>query len=168
MLRLHGWPECLGVPQAAGTERDSRPGCRLREMVYVQAEEGKWNGLARRHEPCRARPTLPQLDRDRSQDQQREKAQRRPRRRRHAARPPFEWWRRLRLPSSRRGQVYQIFAAPRAVSDGLGWEVVEKSVSALAREVKPTFQPPNSYNKRVAGNSQEIRFKDVLSGANSW
>src|SRR5437899_12951566 len=126
MLRLHGWPECLGVPQAAGTERDSRPGCRLREMVYVQAEEGKWNGLARRHEPCRARPTLPQLDRDRSQDQQREKAQRRPRRRRHAARPPFEWWRRLRLPSSRGGQVYQVFAAPRAVSDGLGWEVVEK------------------------------------------
>src|SRR2546429_3326971 len=90
-LRLHVGPDYIGVPKAPGTERDSRPGCRLREMVYVQAEEGKWNGLARRHEPCRARPTLPQLDRDRSQDQQREKAQRRPRRRRHAARPPFEW-----------------------------------------------------------------------------
>jgi len=64
--------------------------------------------------------------------------------------------------------VYQIFAAPRAVSDGLGWEVVEKSVSALAREVCPEAADPNSYNKRVAGNSQEIRFKDVLSGANSW
>src|SRR5205807_1110326 len=95
-LRLHVGPDYIGVPKAPGTERDSRPGCRLREMVYVQAEEGKWNGLARRHEPCRARPTLPQLDRDRSQDQQREKAQRRPRRRRHAARPPFEWWRGLR------------------------------------------------------------------------
>src|SRR5438094_748782 len=68
-LRLHVGPDYIGVPKAPGTERDSRPGCRLREMVYVQAEEGKWNGLARRHEPCRARPTLPQLDRDRSQDE---------------------------------------------------------------------------------------------------
>src|SRR5438094_5275856 len=142
-LRLHVGPDYIGVPKAPGTERDSRPGCRLREMVYVQAEEGKWNGLARRHEPRSARPTLPQLDRDRSQDQQREKVQRRPRRRRHAARPPFEWWRRLRLPSSRRGQVYKILPAPRAVPGGLAWVVVEKSVWPLAAVVLPVAANPN-------------------------
>src|SRR5437667_11889878 len=89
-LRLHVGPDYIGVPKAPGTERDSRPGCRLREMVYVQAEEGKWNGLAGRDEPCRARTTLPQLDRHRGHDQQRENAQRRPRRRTPAARPQFD------------------------------------------------------------------------------
>src|ERR1700745_2037774 len=35
-------------------------------------------------------------------------------------------------------------AAPRAASDGLGWEVVEKPVSALAREVCPEAAAGNS------------------------
>src|SRR2546429_9256249 len=36
-LRLHVGPDYIGVPKAPGTERDSRPGCRLREMGDVKA-----------------------------------------------------------------------------------------------------------------------------------
>src|SRR2546429_6758038 len=49
-LRLHVGPDYIGVPKAPGTERDSRPGCRLREM---RSEEHTSELQSRLHLVCR-------------------------------------------------------------------------------------------------------------------